>query len=70
MDEANVGNDVVAFSLGAELGAELGTSDGWCVVATLDGLWLGVIVVASSVNAGDGAAVGATIGTAVDIEGD
>lgn len=65
MDEANVGNDVVAFSLGAELG----TSDGWRVVAT-DGLWLGVIVVASSVNAGDGAAVGATIGTAVDIEGD
>lgn len=65
MDEANVGNDVVAFSLGAELGAELGTSDGWRVVAT-DGLWLGVIVVASSVNAGVGATVGATIGTAVD----
>ena len=53
-------DSVVAFSVGAELG----TSDGWGVVA-IDGLWLGFIVVASTVGTCEGAVEGDWLNSSV-----
>lgn len=53
---------VVAFSLGAELG----TSEGWRVVAALDGLELGFAVIATTVvGTSDGAEEGDWLGNLV-----